>query len=358
MEHQSHAERELRPVDTTWSVAEMMARLAKALVSDGPAISLTPSLHESVSPRVALVVTTTGTQGVAKEVALSASALLASARAAHQYLGAEFGETWSLLLPLNHIAGINVLVRSLELGTFPADLRHIDGPLPKVDFTAIVPTQLYKALHGDEHLLRHLQSARAVLVGGASLSNELRSKAVSAGIKLVTTYGSSETSGGCFYNGHALTGVESRIHDGIIEIKGPTLAHSYLNPDLQLLTEDGWYRTSDRGHMEDGVLIVDGRDDDVIISGGINVSLKYVEEAASNYFDGAMCAVVGLNDDKWGQKIVLFVQGSERHIETSVVSAALGNEIVISAIHFLEEFPLKGIGKVDNVALTEIARGL
>jgi O-succinylbenzoic acid--CoA ligase len=332
-----------------------MARLAKALVADGPALALTPSTQRSVAPKIALVVTTTGSQGVAKEVALTASSLLSSARASNAFLNAEFGSTWSLLLPLTHIAGINVLVRSLEVGTFPADLRNVDGPLPKVDFTSIVPTQLYKALHGDEHLLHHLQSARAVLVGGAALDSSLAHSAQEAGINVVTTYGSSETTGGCFYNGNPLLGVEFRIVEGRIEIKGATLAHSYLNSDLQLLNSEGWYETSDLGHIEADRLIIDGRSDDVIISGGVNISIRQVEEKL-NSIAGLPCALVAIDDPKWGKSLVAFVEGLDQGINVTELNSQLGEGIFINAIHYIPALPLKGIGKIDTVALTELAK--
>ncbi|MFM6940720.1 MAG: AMP-binding protein, partial [Candidatus Planktophila sp.] len=230
-----------------------MARIAKALVSDGPALALTAIEATTVPSKTALVVTTTGSSGIPKQVGLSASALLTSARASNAFLGAEFGSTWSLLLPLNHIAGINVLIRSLELGTTPTYLLGHEGKFPKVDYTAIVPTQLYRALNGDENLLQHLQSAKAVLVGGAALTQQLRTTATEAGINVIETYGSTETSGGCIYDGVPLEGVEIAIGDqGRIAIKGKVIAH-------ELVSEDGWYYTSDAGRIENGKLIVEGR---------------------------------------------------------------------------------------------------
>ena len=104
------------------------------------------------------------------------------------------------------MAGVNVIVRAIELGTLPIDVRDHQGEYPKVNFTAIVPTQLFKALNGDQFLLNHLRAADAVLVGGAALSQSLQSQAELAGIKIVTTYGMTETCGGCVYDGVALDG--------------------------------------------------------------------------------------------------------------------------------------------------------
>lgn len=345
---QTSQRREVRAVDPTWNLSELMARIAKALVSDGPALSLVPIQASDVSARTALVVTTTGSSGQAKEIGLSAAALLASARASNKFIGAEFGNTWSLLLPLNHIAGINVLIRSLELGTTPANLIGFTGKYPKVDFTAIVPTQLYRALNGDENLLSHLQSARAVLVGGAALTQQLRNQAESAGITIIETYGSTETSGGCIYNGYPLDGVEVAIGAGQrIAIKGKVVAH-------ELMSEDGWYYTSDAGHFDGERLIVDGRIDDIVITGGENVSLSAIDRVLAQSFPEIQSAAFAVTHPEWGHAIHCALVGADSTLEPAIQSALereIGAAAKIKGFHYLSELPLIGIGKVDRAAL-------
>lgn len=340
--------RELRTVDPTWNLSELMARIAKALVSDGPALSLIQSSMETVPARTALVVTTTGSSGVAKEIQLSAGALLTSAKASNKFLNAEFGSTWSLLLPLNHIAGINVLIRSLELGTTPTNLIGYEGKYPKVDFTSVVPTQLYRALHGDSNLLDHLQSARAVLVGGAALTSALRSQAEVAGINVIETYGSTETSGGCIYDGVPLEGVEIAIGEaGRIALKGKNIAY-------QLVDSDGWYYTSDAGEIIEGKLIVHGRIDDVVITGGENISLTSIERVVAQTLPELQVAAFAVADPEWGQAIHLAVVGADASIESKIQSALeseIGGAGKIKGFHYLSELPLIGIGKVDRAAL-------
>jgi O-succinylbenzoic acid--CoA ligase len=342
------SQRELRTVDPAWSLSELMARIAKALVSDGPALSLIQSSMETVPARTALVVTTTGSSGVAKEIQLSAGALLASAKASNQFLNAEFGSTWSLLLPLNHIAGINVLIRSLELGTTPTNLIGYEGKYPKVDFTSVVPTQLYRALHGDTNLLEHLQNARAVLVGGAALTSALRSEAEAVGINVIETYGSTETSGGCIYDGVPLEGVEIAIgEDSRIALKGKNIAY-------QLVDGDGWYYTSDAGQIIDGKLIVRGRIDDVVITGGENISLTSIERVVAQTLPQIEAAAFAVADPEWGQAIHLAVVGADSSIEPEIQSALeseIGSAGKIKGFHYLSELPLIGIGKVDRAAL-------
>lgn len=349
---EQRSQREVRSVDPTWNLSELMARIAKALVSDGPALSLSPIAAEFVPSRTALVVSTTGSSGAAKEIGLSASALLASAKSSNNFLGAVAGNTWSLLLPLNHIAGINVLIRSLELGTLPTNLLGYEGKYPKVDFTAIVPTQLFRALNGDENLLNHLKSAKAVLVGGAALTRELRAEAISAGVYIVETYGSTETSGGCIYNGQPLEGVEVSIGEsGRIAIKGKVLAH-------ELVDGDGWYYTSDSGHYEDGKIIIDGRIDDVVITGGENISLSAIDRVLAQQFPDIQSAAFAIPHPEWGQAIHLALIGADSTLEAEIqgyLERELGPAAKAKGFHYVEEFPLIGIGKIDKKSLARLA---
>ena len=348
---EQRSQREVRSVDPAWSLSELMARIAKALVSDGPALSLSPTTTAAVSSRSALLVSTTGSSGSSKEIELSAAALLSSARASNKFLGAEFGNTWSLLLPLNHIAGINVLIRSLELGTTPTNLLGYEGKFPKADYTAIVPTQLFRALHGDENLLNHLSSAKAVLVGGAALTKELRSKAESAGITIVETYGSTETSGGCIYNGAPLDGVEVAIgDDNRIAIKGTILAQNLTN-------EDGWYFTSDAGHFDNGKVVIDGRIDDIVITGGENISLTAIDRVLAQSYPDIQSASFAVADPEWGQAIHIALVGGDPSLETAI-QELLARELGVAAkgkgFHYVAELPLIGIGKVDKRALARL----
>ena len=349
---EQRSQREVRTVDPTWNLSELMARIAKALVSDGPALSLSPIAAESVSPRTALVVSTTGSTGVAKEIGLSASALLASARASNKFLGAEPGNTWSLLLPLNHIAGINVLIRSLELGTLPTNLLGYEGNFPKVDFTAVVPTQLFRAINGDENLLNHLVAAKAVLVGGAALTKELRAAAEAAGINIVETYGSTETSGGCIYNGTPLEGIEISLGlDNRIAIKGKVLAE-------EVASEDGWYYTSDTGHLEDGKVFIDGRIDEIVITGGENISLSAIDRLLAQNYPDFQIASFAITDAEWGQAIHLALVGADSSIEAAIqqlLEREIGAAAKAKGFHYISELPLIGIGKIDKKALARLA---
>ena len=354
------AQRELRLANPEWNVSESMARIAKALVSDGPALAFGHTELTRVPSRVSVVISTTGSSGASKEVGLSASALIASARASNQALGAVFGNSWSLLLPLTHIAGINVLVRALELGTEPIDLRTHHGEYPRADFTAIVPTQLFKALNGDDQLREHLVGAKAVLVGGAALTTDLHLQAEKAGINVVVTYGMTETSGGCVYNGVPLDGVEISISpEARICIKGSVLAHTYLGAEAlwDMHNKDGWFHSSDLGRIENGKLIVEGRSDDVIISGGENISLSAIESALHTHFPHKSFAAFAVQDSKWGDALHIAIAGDGFPADDDVaqyLAEQFGEFTKPKGFLHLPELPLMGIGKVDRKKLTTL----
>lgn len=338
-------------------IPEVMAALAAALIGTGPALCFGPISQSRVPASVAIVVATSGTTGTSKEVGISARALIASAQAANEYLGSKFGDVWSLLLPLHHVAGINVLVRSLELGTTPIDLRNA-SQYPRADFTAIVPTQLFRALNGDAPLLEHLKNCRAVLVGGAALNDATRESAAKAGIVIVSTYGMTETCGGCVYNGTPLAGVAVDASDGIIKIKGSTIAHSYLNdePGWRESFVDGWFVTKDSGAMIDGKLAVIGRIDDVIITGGKKISLGLIESALQDKFTENEFAAFSVPDAEWGSALHIAVGGSHS-VSTQDISAYLENAFGVAAkpkgFLILSALPMSGVGKVDQKTLAQ-----
>jgi O-succinylbenzoic acid--CoA ligase len=276
--------------------------------------------------------------------------LLASARASNKFLKATKGQTWSLLLPLTHIAGINVLARSIELETEPIDLRNHVGTYPDADFTAIVPTQLFNALSSDADLLSHLKNAQAVLVGGAALSEELRSQAIASGVNIITTYGMTETCGGCVYNGEALDGVNFELTESQrIKISGAVLA------DVE--KENGWYLTQDLGKIVDGKLKVIGRADDVVISGGENISLSAIESELNKQFPQLLVAAFATSDSKWGQVLHVAVQTQDESVKAQISQAlvtAMGNHAKPRSVILLDKLPEIGVGKIDRNSLAKL----
>jgi len=335
--------RELRTIESSWSTPQLLDALHHALTGAGPALA-TSNIASQVSSEIALVVTTSGSTGEPKAVALSAKALIANAKATHKYLGAKVGERWSLLLPTTHIAGLNVLVRSIELGTTPVTVDN------QADFTAIVPTQLHRALAGDAKLLTHLKGCKAVLVGGGPLSEELRASATAKGIKVVTTYGATESCGGVVYDGSPLEGVEISIMNSRIALRGPQLATSYLNSEIPIM--DGWLITSDLGEIIDGKVKVVGRIDDQIISGGEKISLSAVESYLRNEFANQEIAAFSKKDSEWGEKLcIATTQAISIDLVASKLKARFGNHAAPKEIHTVNVIPYLSLGKPDRKRL-------
>jgi O-succinylbenzoic acid--CoA ligase len=341
------SQRKILRVSPACEISQLAGEITSALVGDGPTLGFGEISSEYAPSYAAVAVGTSGTTGGPKEVLLTSTALISSARASNKFIGAQPGNTWSLLLPLTHIAAVNVIVRSIELGTTPIDLRDFEGEYPKADYTAIVPTQLFRALNGDQRLLSHLQSAKAVLVGGAALSQGLRNQAELAGINVITTYGMSETCGGCVYDGTALEGVQVEIRNGKICIKGPVLASS-------ISLNDGWFETNDLGEYVNDHLVVIGRSDDVIISGGENLSLNAVENSLSQAFPDIQFAAFSFEDPQWGQTFQLAVVGTIGDEEiTTHLEKDFGYFAKPKGIHRMTSLPLLGIGKIDRKSLAK-----
>jgi O-succinylbenzoic acid--CoA ligase len=341
------SQRRILRVSPACEISQLAGEITAALVGDGPTLGFGEISSECAPSYAAVAIGTSGTTGSSKEVFLSATALISSARASNKFIGAKSGQTWSLLLPLTHIAAVNVVMRSMELGTTPIDLRDYEGDYPKVDYTAIVPTQLFRALNGDQRLLSHLKSTKAVLVGGAALSQSLRSQAELAGIKIIATYGMTETCGGCVYDGTALDGVGVEIRNGKIFISGSVLASS-------VSLDAGWFETSDLGEIVNQKLNVLGRADDVIISGGENLSLNLIEESLNSAFPNIEVAAFAIEDSQWGHSLQIAVVGSIT--ETEIVTHLekdLGAFAKPKGIHRMSSLPLLGIGKVDRKSLAE-----
>jgi O-succinylbenzoic acid--CoA ligase len=314
---------------------EVLEALRAALGGAGPAVvprsggagdSGWPADGDRVAQNVAVVIETSGSTGVPKRVALSTDALLASAAASAGAMGGQ-GQ-WLLALPAHYVAGVQVLVRSIAAETEPVLYGggHFDAERfatvaaameHDLRFTSLVPVQLARLVEAAESGLREVAAALrrfdGILVGGQALTPALRERAEGLGARILSTYGSSETAGGCVYDGVPIGSTIVREVDGMLEISGPTLAEGYVGDRERTAAtfseHDGlrWYRTGDLGRVDEGRVTVLGRADNVIISGGEKVLLDAVEAAVRGRdgFGGAV--VVGVEDAQWGQVPVVVV---------------------------------------------------
>jgi o-succinylbenzoate---CoA ligase len=310
--------------------------------------------------------------------------VLASASATHDRLGGP--GRWLLALPAQHVAGVQVLVRSLVTGDEPGVLDLTHGFTPPGfaaaasaltgarRYTALVPTQLVRLLDAGGDGLRELARFDAVLVGGAGTAPSVLERAAAAGVRVVTTYGASETSGGCVYDGVPLDGVRVRIEEGLgrVLLGGPTLARGYRGGDGRII-DDGafvadeagerWWRTADAGRLDGGRLRVLGRLDDAVLTGGVTVLPAAVEAVLLRTPGIAEALVTGVDDPEWGRRVVAAVvpaPGAPAPALADVrnrVAAELGPAAAPRQLLVLDALPLVGVGKPDRAAVARLAAG-
>jgi len=354
----------------------LLPALGAALTGGGPAVLPLPPEPARVLAAcrpeeplehddVVLVVPTSGSTGEPKGVLLTAANLRASAEATQRRLGGP-GQ-WLLAIPPTHIGGVQVLVRSLLAGTEPVVLPA--GPF-RVDvfaehtaqltgqrrYVSLVPTQLRRLLAAGA--TDALTAYDAVLLGGAAAPAALLAEARAAGVLVVTTYGMSETSGGCVYDGTPLDGVEVRLEAGRVVLSGTVVARGYrLRPDLTALCfrGDGGFTTSDLGRLrQDGTLQVLGRADDVIVTGGENVPPAAVVARLEEHPAVVEVAVVGVPDPEWGERVVavavlsaeLSLAQAREHVALRLPRAYAPRELRV-----VPSLPHLASGKIDHAAL-------
>lgn len=308
--------------------AETTAALAGRL-DDGPGDGSGAATNPD---RGRIVVATSGSSDEPKRVVLSAGAVRASAGATERRLSGP--GSWVLSMPPWHIGGLQVLIRSALAGTVPAStlgatftaarfaaaVRSLSADGPR--YAALVPAQLSRLLE-DRVGQSALRDVDAVLIGGGSLAASMALRARDFGAPIVTTYGMTETAGGCVYDGVPLEGVTVRVGAaGHLEIAGPMLAERYLvstaapaepAPDPFLDDPDGtrWFRTDDLGEVtstETGTgVVVHGRADDVIITGGHKVNPTDVDHALLRLPEVTATSVHGIPHAQWGSVVAAVV---------------------------------------------------
>jgi O-succinylbenzoic acid--CoA ligase len=352
-------------LDEAWARGDAVLPLdprAPAAVADRLVEALRPG--EPVADDVALVIATSGSTGEPKGVQLSHAALEASARATHQRIGLEAGDRWLACMPWQHIGGIQVLLRA-RLLDIPLVVHDRFDPdriaAAEATLTSLVPTQLGRLLDAGVDL----SAFRAILLGGAAATPALLARAAAAGARVVPTYGMSETSGGCVYDGRPLEGIDAAVdHGGRILLRGPTLMSGYrLRPDLTREAFSGdWFVTSDLGQLDQqGRLQVTGRVDDVVITGGEKVVAAEVAEVLGGHPDIREVVVTGVTDAEWGQRVVAVVvprDGAQIGLADlrvwcgdRMAAAARPREVVV-----VDEIPRLGSGKPDRLAVSRLVR--
>ena len=316
--------------------------------------------EESVGDDVGLVVFSSGSTGTPKRIELSVEALKTSADLSAERLGGH-GQ-WLSCLPLEYIAGIQVLVRSVVAETQPIIMNTAVGftsegfsraagmMTGELRYVSLVPTQfdlLLAAAKHDDHVLRMLQRFNAILLGGQMPRLESLELAISLNLNIVVTYGMAETAGGVVYNGIPLDGVTVFLNeDGLISIDSPTLANNCARP----------FQTSDIGAWLNGQLVIAGRADRVINSGGVKVSLERVEAWALAQPGVIEAAAVEVDHEKFGQSFTCFlVMENGFEFDSTHAAANLGLAAKSGSWKQSETIPKLASGKPDLQFLSVLA---
>ncbi|MDR0848314.1 MAG: AMP-binding protein [Propionibacteriaceae bacterium] len=304
---------------------------------------------------VGAVVSTSGSTGDPKSVMLSRSALLAAAHACHERLGGP--GVWVNPLSVLHVGGLMTVVRAVVAGC-PYVCTDSDlGNLPKAQgraYLSIVPTQLHRAL-SNPTISATMATYSAVLVGGQGLDPTLRTRAEAAGIRVVETYGMSETCGGVVYDGVPLAGVVPFVETGRIGLRTPTAFTGYVGlPELtETILRDGAVLTSDRGTWDGHALTITGRVDDVVVSGGVNVDLAALQRQLDDVFPQET-ACFAVSDEQWGVIIAVASTGPD----LASIQAGLAGRVESAARPRLwmglDALPSTDSGKMDRRALVSM----
>jgi o-succinylbenzoate---CoA ligase len=316
-----------------------------------------------VGDDMALVVHTSGTGGVPKLVQFDRPAIDAAVASSTLALEASPQDRWLCCLPMAHVGGLLVLLRSVLLGAPVTVHRRFDPEAVAVEadsaFVSLVPTMLVRLLDADADLSHF----RAILVGGAALPAWLADRARVEGANVIETYGLTESCGGVVYDGRPLPGTEVRIDgDGGIQLRGPTVMRGYLDDaeaTARAFTDGGWLLAGDAGWIDDqGRLRVAGRLDDLINTGGEKVWPAEVEAVLQRCPGVAEVAIFGRPDPEWGQRVVAYVVPSDPtapptlealrdHVALSLPRHSAPRQLVLVP----EGLPRTASGKVRRAAL-------
>jgi o-succinylbenzoate---CoA ligase len=325
---------------------------------------------------------TSGTTGQPKVAPLTYDQFAYSAMASAYRLGVLPDDRWLSVLPLSHVGGLSIVIRSLLYGTTVDQHRRFDTTAVKdalvrepISLVSLVPTMLHRLLELPED--RWNPALRLVLLGGAAARPDLVRRALARGLPIATTYGATEATSQIATAlptnvrrkpesvGRPLFGVEIRIapgnpilaaDDGIGEIlvRGPICIRRY--EDEEALDPDGWFPTGDMGYVdEEGDLFVVNRRSDLIITGGENVYPSEVEQAIRMLPEVRECVVVGLADEEWGQRVAALVVLHEGAAPTAddirnAVRPRLAPFKVPKQVMIVDAVPVTISGKVDRVA--------
>ena len=340
------------PIDQRLPTAAKKALLTRLHV--GALIDADHRLHKlhtgrPVEPGDALVMPTSGSTGVPKGVVLTHDAVAASADATSARLGVTPADHWLACLPLAHVGGMSVITRALHRGTALTVLPTFDAAA--VDVSEATLISLVATAMGRIDTSRW----RTIVLGGSRPPTQRPANTV-------VTYGMTETGSGVVYDGKPLDGVEVKLVDGEIWLRGPMLVRAYRDGN-DPKTDDGWLPTGDLGEWDtDGRLRVLGRRGDLIITGGENVFPEPVEVILSDHQAVAEVAVIGEPDPEWGERVTALIVVEAATAAPSLESIRDTVKAHLAAYHaprrvvIVPALPRTTLGKLKRDELPALAR--
>jgi O-succinylbenzoic acid--CoA ligase len=335
--------------------------------------------------RCLAILYTSGTSGRPKGAILSRRAFAAAASASAMNLGWRDDDRWMLCMPLAHVGGLSILLRCLRArrtvisatrSSFSADGIAMGVEENRATLISLVPTMLKRMLELDPPW-EPPAFLRCILLGGAACPERTLREAARRNLPVLTTYGMTEACSQIASQrlgtppspeegaGHPLPGVEVRIVEEHVQVRGPNLMSGYFPPGVHPspFTEDGWLQTGDLGHLDDqGRLHLLARRKDLIISGGENVYPVEVEQTLETHPSLAQALVFGVADETWGQRVAAALVASGDPPADEALLAFIQERLAAhkrpKQVAFLPSLPVNHTGKIDRAAAIAAATPL
>lgn len=370
---------------TDAEVAYARKNVNSALHVDNCGLHFREDSSSEMPARVVVFLLTSGSSGPPRALGFGRDAFAASAAAVTRRLALTAHDRWGLCLSLGHIGGLSLVVRAVMNGasvrlwpSFSADSVTRAVLAGEVTHLAIVPVMLRRILEclKDRHAPVIPETLRCVLVGGAAASPGLLDEARRGGLPVATTWGMTETASQIATAppelarrlpgtaGRPLRGLEVAAGPGgVLRVRGPTLASVVIRgpgcPAELLPTDaDGWYVTRDIGRVDDdGLVWIEGRQDAIIVSGGLNVSPREVERVIETLPGVAEAVVFGVPSEEWGEVVAAVVERDgpgvsaadiDRHCRARLARGRCPTHIVVA-----DELPRTWTGKVMRARVAE-----
>lgn len=325
---------------------EMISAMAPASIIDASGNETSLPNSRSVHSGDALVIATSGSSGTPKGVVHTHDSIAAAATASNLRLGCTKEHHWLVCLPVSHVGGFSVITRALQTNSmlsmhpsFDSD-RVMQAATTGVTHVSLVGTALHRVNPSIFH---------TILLGGASPPANMPDNTIA-------TYGLTETFGGVFYNGLALDGVEAKIVDNEIYVRGPMLMRAFRDGS-QPFAPDGWLPTGDSGYFVGDKLQVNGRIAEMIVSGGENIWPNVLELSISQHPLVLAVAVAGVADEEWGERVVSWIVPKDIDHPPTLsnirdhVAQTLPKYYCPKELQILQSLPITTLGKTDKRAL-------